>query len=165
MPSNLTIVKHPTVNCLCRSDGWVYTPAFERNGAKIPAKWTQGSLYKTKFKNGVYHYYSVRIAGKRYRVHRLICEAFHPNPEMKPHVDHIDRDSTNNVAENLRWATLSENRKNQARNDEARQKLGLDINASHDELKHAYRQVYYAEHRGQILEQKKEYYASKKGVA
>lgn len=165
MSSNLVIVKHPTVNCLCRSDGWIYTPEFERNGATIPARWTKGSLQTSKFKNGSYHYYVVRIAGKRYKVHRLICEAFHSNPESKPHVDHIDRDSTNNCAENLRWATQSENRRNQARNDCARAKLGLDTTASHAELKHAYMQAYYAEHRVEILEQKREQYASKKGVA
>lgn len=47
--------------------------------------------------------------GSRIRIHRLVAEAFVPNPEGKPEVDHIDTDTHNNVATNLRWVTRSEN--------------------------------------------------------
>jgi len=45
--------------------------------------------------------------GKSYicRVARLVAQAFIPNPEDLPTVDHIDRDSTNNHVSNLRWAS------------------------------------------------------------
>ena len=53
----------------------------------------------------------------RCRVHRLVAEAFIPNPEEKPFVDHIDGDRSNNIYENLRYATASENCANRKRKD------------------------------------------------
>ena len=51
------------------------------------------------------------------KIHRLVAEAFIPNPNQLKEVDHIDRNKTNNVVSNLRWTTRSENCFNTHRHD------------------------------------------------
>lgn len=43
-------------------------------------------------------------------MHRLVGQAFVPNPENKPYINHIDGNGANNAADNLEWVTNSENK-------------------------------------------------------
>lgn len=53
---------------------------------------------------------------KAMQVHRLVAEAFLPNPENLPFVLHWDDDRKNNRADNLRWGSASDNSFDAVRN-------------------------------------------------
>jgi hypothetical protein len=49
-------------------------------------------------------------------VSRLVAIAFHPNPDQKPEVNHMDGNPLNNRASNLEWSTTLENLTHKLRN-------------------------------------------------
>ncbi len=63
-------------------------------------------------KNG-YLYVQFVINGKRknFAIHRIVANAFIPNPNHKPEVNHKDSNKSNNKIENLEWVNSSENKK------------------------------------------------------
>ena len=60
---------------------------------------------------GGYKFVAIYYDGERKRklVHRLVAEAFLPNPENLPVVNHKDQNPSNNNAENLEWCTVQYN--------------------------------------------------------
>lgn len=73
-----------------------YTPASN----KKPSVDQDGYL-RTKLHNGRLTKYS--------GIHKLVAEAFIPNPDDKPQVNHKDGNKRNNNVNNLEWVTSSEN--------------------------------------------------------
>lgn len=57
---------------------------------------------------------------KVYRVHRLVAEAFIPNPQNLPQINHIDENKGNNNVENLEWCTGSYNIRTRSKKGERR---------------------------------------------
>lgn len=48
---------------------------------------------------------------KQFTVHRLVAEAYLPNHDSLPQVNHKDSNKENNHVSNLEWCTASENKK------------------------------------------------------
>lgn len=67
-------------------------------------------LKPTKSSSG---YYTVKLSAngvqKTYNLHRLVAEAYLPNPDNLPQVSHLDEDRTHNWVGNLEWADVKTN--------------------------------------------------------
>lgn len=58
-------------------------------------------------KTGKRHNYLAVVLndGKQYKVHRLVAQAFIPNPNNFPQVNHKDENPANNSVDNLEWCS------------------------------------------------------------
>lgn len=67
---------------------------------KVLKSWTTGVGYR-----------KIQVGGRedRFRVHRLVCEAFCNNPNEEMYVDHINGIRHDNRAINLRWCSQRQN--------------------------------------------------------
>lgn len=71
-------------------------------------------------------YVSLGRGNKKY-VHRLVAEAFIPNPLNLPEVDHKDTNGLNNCVENLQWVTRIDNMDNPNTQNHIKQNTGYFV--------------------------------------
>jgi len=92
-------------NYLIYSDGRVYSK--RKKIFLKPNVGTTGYYYVSLYKQDEW-----RKSPKKYKIHRLIAIHYIDNPDNKPDIDHIDRNTLNNDISNLRWVTAKENAEN-----------------------------------------------------
>ena len=90
-------------------------PVFGDKGVKI----RQGIIKRHNIGRTGYHYVMLVKDGiaKNHRVHRLVANAFVPNPDNLPEVNHKDENKANNRADNLEWCTSKYNANYGTRNE------------------------------------------------
>jgi len=65
-------------------------------------------LFKGSLDKDGYLHVTLRLGLKKYKtpaIHRLVAEAFIPNPSTLPQVNHKDENKLNNCVDNLEWCT------------------------------------------------------------
>lgn len=70
-------------------------------------------LTSSKNQKGPYGYTCVYLTKnskrKKFYVHRLVAQAYLPNPSNLPEVNHVDENKDNNALPNLEWCTKQYN--------------------------------------------------------
>lgn len=82
-----------------------------------------------KDKEGYLVYSICNAHGKTFtkKGHRLVAEAFIPNPENLPFINHKDENRQNNNVENLEWCTIQYNNNYGTRKEKLRKTSGIRV--------------------------------------
>ena len=86
----------------------ILTPRLDGKGYEMVALYKEGKARNTK-------------------VHRLVAQAFIPNPNNHPQVNHKDEDKTNNNVDNLEWCTNEYNHNYGTRNERVAKSLSKKV--------------------------------------
>ena len=95
------------------SEEWKDIPGYEglyevSNLGRIRNKKT-GRILKLETSHQGYKRIRFSKGGKKFAVHRLVAEAFIPNPQNLPMINHKDEDKTNNAVDNLEYCDCKYN--------------------------------------------------------
>lgn len=85
-----------------------------RGRVLAPSVNLQGYLFVELFRDGI---------GKPKTIHRIVAEAFIPNPTNLPQINHRDEDKRNNRVENLEWCDGAYNIRYGTNRERAAQKM------------------------------------------
>jgi hypothetical protein len=82
-----------------------------KNKLTVPRKIKSWNNKNTGYSQVVLRNTSMGVKTKALYVHRLVAEAYIPNPNNLPQVNHINAIKDDNTVTNLEWVTLSDNLK------------------------------------------------------
>ena len=86
-------------------------------------------ILKPRINNG-YQYVNFKINGKNtnFAVHRIVANAFIPNPNGYTEVNHKDYNKKNNCVDNLEWVSSSQNKQHSYLKQENKKSRGKAVN-------------------------------------
>lgn len=118
--------KIPRIRGKLDGEEWKDIEGFSRYQISNKGRVYNKIIHRVKCGTIVHNYRYVKLLDEsekyhNYAIHRLVAQAFIPNPENKPQVDHIDSNPLNNNVENLRWVNSEE----QYINEETKKKKAL----------------------------------------
>ena len=87
-------------------------------------------ILKPRDNNGGYQYVNFKINGKNtnFAVHRIVANAFIPNPNGYTEVNHKDYNKKNNCVDNLEWVSSSQNKQHSYLKQENKKTRGKAVN-------------------------------------
>ena len=107
-------------------------------------------LKQHKDKDGYWVLSLKRDKYKTYFAHRLVAQAFIPNPDNLPMVNHKDEDKTNNNVDNLEWCTAKYNSTYGTARERAAKTRHINVMLKKEYLEELKKKEYYKSYRRNI---------------
>lgn len=132
---------------MSRKEIWKPIPDYEEfylisSKGKVKSLRTNKVLRESQTGSGYNHVtLCVNKIKKSYMTHRLVAQAFIPNPNKYPEINHKDENKLNNCVENLEWCTKSYNERHGTKRFRANLHRDNHLIALKGAQKHNYKEI------------------------